>query len=161
MPGDHALVAQQRVQVPRLAQRVGELLRRRRRPGLRAERRDRLVALDVPPRSSFAHARCRVPNSRSRSSRPSSRRISSRDALSRSDARLSNTCSRPADIRCTSSASVAELDHRHLADPPHAGDLAPGERGQRRVVRLHRDHARARAPTRRARRRARGAGGAR
>src|SRR4051794_12457782 len=55
--------------------------------------------------SSFAHARCWVPNSRSRSSRSPGRRISSRDALSRSDARLSKTCSRPADMRWISSAS--------------------------------------------------------
>jgi ribose 5-phosphate isomerase B len=46
-----------------------------------------------------------VPNSRSRSSRPSAIRTSSRERLSRSDARSSNTWSRPADIRWTSSAS--------------------------------------------------------
>ena len=54
--------------------------------------------------SSFAQARCLVPNSRSRSSRPSSSRTSTREARSFGDARLSNTLSRPADIRWISSA---------------------------------------------------------
>src|SRR3954470_8595074 len=54
---------------------------------------------------SFAQARCWVPNSRRRSSRSSGRRIRRREALSRSDARLSKSCSRPADLRWISSAS--------------------------------------------------------
>ena len=42
-----------------------------------------------PERSTLTHAACFVPNSRSRSSRPSARRSSSRDVRSRSDACLS------------------------------------------------------------------------
>ena len=37
---------------------------------------------------------------------------------------------------------VAELDHRHLADPPHPADLAPDQRFQRRVEGLHHVHPR-------------------
>ncbi len=54
--------------------------------------------------SSFAQARCLVPNSRSRSSRPSSSRTRTREARSLGEARLSNAFSRPADIRWISSA---------------------------------------------------------
>src|ERR1700761_3772142 len=50
---------------------------------------------------SFAQARCLVPNSRRRSSRPSSRRISTREARSLGEARFSKTRSLPADIRWT------------------------------------------------------------
>src|SRR3954451_6438076 len=57
-----------------------------------------------PARSSFPHARCCVPNSTSRSSRPSSSRIRIRADLSRSDARLSNTRTRPPCIRWISRA---------------------------------------------------------
>ena len=58
-----------------------------------------------PRRSAAAWPRraCLVPNSRSRSSRPSSIRTSSRDARSLSDARLSKSCRRPADMRWISS----------------------------------------------------------
>ena len=35
---------------------------------------------------------------------------------------------------------VAELDHRHLADPPHRGQLAAGQRVERRVEGLHHVH---------------------
>ena len=58
-----------------------------------------------PARMSFAQARCLVPNSRRRSSRPSPSRISTRAVRSRSEARFSNTWRRPADIRWTSRAS--------------------------------------------------------
>ena len=102
-PGDVSLVAQQRVQVARLVDRRGELLQRRGRPGFGPERRDHLVVGDLRVGSSFAQARCLVPNSRSRSSRPSSSRTSTREARSLSEARLSKTRSRPADIRWISS----------------------------------------------------------
>src|SRR4051794_33188488 len=55
--------------------------------------------------SSLTQARWRVPNSRTRSSRSSGRRKSTRDVLSRSDARLSKSWIRPALIRCSSSTS--------------------------------------------------------
>ena len=118
---------------------------RRRRPGLGPERRDHLVGRRPrPARSSFAQARCLVPNSRRRSSRPSASRIRTRERRSLSEARLSNTCSRPADIRWTRSSSdsspPANVDHGHLADPPDAVDRHPLERRERRVERLHRDH---------------------
>ena len=47
MPGDHPLVAEHRVEVARLVDPLGELLERRRRPGLGAERGDHLVASDL------------------------------------------------------------------------------------------------------------------
>ena len=72
--------------------------------------------------SSFAQADCLVPNSRSRSSRPSAMRTRIRERRSLSDARLSNSCSRPADIRWISRVSGprrsrGEVDREHLADP--------------------------------------------
>src|SRR3954452_9726866 len=58
--------------------------------------------------SSFPHARCCVPNSTRRSSRPSVSRSRIRALLSRSDARLSKTRMRPPCIRWTSSARSPE-----------------------------------------------------
>src|SRR4051812_27021093 len=52
--------------------------------------------------SSLIHAACFVPNSRSRSSRPSGSRMSTRDVRSRSEPRLSSSWRRPALIRCMS-----------------------------------------------------------
>jgi hypothetical protein len=37
---------------------------------------------------------------------------------------------------------VAELDHRHLRDPAHAGDLASHQRFERRIEGLHHVHPR-------------------
>ena len=56
MPGDVALVAEQRVQVAGLVDQRRELLRRRRRPGFRAEPGDRLV-LGRPRRRAAASPR--------------------------------------------------------------------------------------------------------
>ena len=143
MPADVFLVAQQRVEVARLVDRRGELLQRRRGPGFRPERRDHLVlGRPRPIGSSFAQARCLVPNSRSRSSRPSSSRISTREARSFSDARLSRRRQPPRRHQVDQQRQIAELDHRHLRDPPHPGDLSPDQRFQRRVERLHHVHPR-------------------
>ena len=93
--------------------------------------------------SSLAHARCWVPNSRRRSSRPSSRRTSRREALSRSEARLSNSCRRPGRHQVDQQREVAELDHEHLPRPARPRSIVRArERVERRVERLHRDHAR-------------------
>ena len=92
-----------------------------RRPGVRAERGHRLVGRRAPPRAAASPRRaagCRTRAAAARG-RPSSR-ISSREARSRSDARLSHSCRRPADIRWTSSDQLAGVDDQHLADPPHA-----------------------------------------
>jgi hypothetical protein len=35
---------------------------------------------------------------------------------------------------------VAEFDHRHLRNPPHAGDLAADQGFQRRIEGLHHVH---------------------
>ena len=103
--GDVALVAEQRVQVARLVDRRGELLERRRRARLPGRGVATVSSSSTASAgSSFAQARCLVPNSRRRSSRPSSSRISTREARSFSEARLSKTRSRPADIRWISSA---------------------------------------------------------
>ena len=80
-------------------------------------------------RSTLTHARCLVPNSRRRSSRPSVSLTSRREVRSRSEARVSNSCSRPADIRWIDQRQVAvELDHEQLASPAD-----PGDRGARRA----------------------------
>ena len=92
--------------------------------------------------SSFAQARCLVPNSRSRSSRPSSSRTRTREARSLSEARLSKTRSRPADIRWISSARSPNSTTGIFADPPHPGHLAPDQRIERRVEGLHHVHPR-------------------
>ena len=140
--GDRALVAQQRVQVARLVEQPRELLRRTapgRRPG-RAwppPRRPRRASAG----SSLAQARCWVPNSRRRSSRPSSSRTSRREVRSRSEARLSQSCSRPADIRCTSTTSSPASIASIFPTRRTPGERAAGERVERRVERLHRDHA--------------------
>ena len=76
------------------------------RPRLGSEPRERLLLRRARrARTSFTHAACLVPNSRSRSSRPSAIRTSSREVRSRGPARVSKSCRRPADIRCISSAS--------------------------------------------------------
>ena len=153
MPGDRALVAQQRVEVAGLVEQLGELLERRRRPAPRGRAwpppRPRSTS---PAGSSLAHARCWVPNSRRRSSRPSSRRTSSREARSRSEARSSQSWSRPADIRWISSASSPSSTTNILPRRRTPLDRRARERVERRVEGLHRDHARAPAPTPRARR---------
>ncbi len=92
-----------------------------------------------PSRSTFTHAACLVPNSRSRSSRPSSIRMSRREVRSRSDARLSYSCSRPADIRWMSTCrSPATSTTRCLPmrRTPSIGRAV--QRVQRRVERLQR-----------------------
>ena len=123
------------------------------RPLRRAPRRRRAAAW--PTRAGACRTRAAAARGRP------SRRISSRDALSRSDARLSNSCRRPADIRCTSSARSPNSTTGILPIRRTPVIAAPGERRQRRVVGLHRDHAgRERRLDARARR-ARGSGGAR
>ena len=82
-PGDVALVAQQRVQVAGLVDQP----RRTPRAGAAARLPGPSVATisssaTASAGSSFAQARCLVPNSRRRSSRPSSSRISTREARS-------------------------------------------------------------------------------
>ena len=79
MPAIVALVAQQGVEVARLVDQLGELLERRRRPGLGPERRDHLVLVDLVARQQLRPGRCLVPNSRRRSSRPSASRIRTRE----------------------------------------------------------------------------------
>src|SRR5215217_3868536 len=64
-----------------------------------------LSASSASGRSSFTHAACLVPNSRSRSSRSSLIRSSTRDVRSRIEARLAYSCIRPALIRWVSSVS--------------------------------------------------------
>ena len=92
--------------------------------------------------SSFAQARCLVPNSRSRSSRPSSSRTSTREARSLGEARLSKTRSRPADIRWISSARSPNSTTGILPTRRTAGQLAPRQRFQRRLEGLHHVHPR-------------------
>jgi hypothetical protein len=97
-PGDVFLVSEQRVQVAGMVDRGGG--------GQASGPSEATIssAATASAGSSFAQARCLVPNSRSRSSRPSSSRTRTREARSLSEARLSNTRNRPADIRWISSA---------------------------------------------------------
>ena len=68
-----------------------------------------------------------------------------RERRSRSDARSSNSCSLPADIMWTRSASrsppVPRVDDGHLADPADPAHLEVDERLERRRDALQRDHA--------------------
>ena len=103
---------------------------------------ERLVRLERRRASAASPTRaCLVPNSRSRSSRPPGSRSSTRDVCRAASARLSNSCSRPALIRCTSSvsgrapvgSSISSLPRRRT--PVNA---APSSALQRRVERLER-----------------------
>ena len=80
MPGDHPLVAEHRVQVARLVDPLARAPRAAApaRPRGRASRPSRRPR-PRPRGISFAQARCLVPNSRRRSSRPSASRISTRE----------------------------------------------------------------------------------
>ncbi len=103
-------MAQQRVQVARLAQRRGELLERGGGQASGPSEATISSAATASALSSFAQARCLVPSSRRRSSRPSSSRTRTREARSFGPARLSKARSLPADIRWISSASSPSVE---------------------------------------------------
>ena len=111
--GDRPLVAQQRVEMARLASRAPNSSSGGAGYASGPSPATASSSATASERSSLAQARCWVPNSRRRSSRPSSRRISTREARSRSDARASNSWRRPADMRWISSvrspASTASI----------------------------------------------------
>ena len=79
--------------------------RRRVGPGLRPEGGERVVVVDRLGAQQLDPRALLGPELASRSSRPSWSRTSSRDVRSFGPARFSNSWSRPADIRCTSSDS--------------------------------------------------------
>ncbi len=101
-----------------------------------------------PARRSLTQAACLEPNSRRRSSSSSPSgsapsgartRTSSLEVRSRGPARLSYSCSRPADIRWISNTSSPETsDDQVLAPPAHARDRLALQDGERRVERLQR-----------------------
>ena len=99
-----SLVPQQRVQVL-LAQRLGQLIGRGRRPRLRAELRDRFVALHVTEAQQLGPG----PLARAELLQPQLASIVDTDQQPRGlvaqRSSASNTWRRPADIRCTSSAT--------------------------------------------------------
>ena len=141
MPGDRALVAQQRVQVTGLVEQRREVLRR----AGSASGPSVATASSCSTSSagsSFAQALCWVPNSRRRSSRPSSRRSSSREARSRSEARSSQSWSRPADMRWISSASSPSSTTNIFPRRRTPLHRRARQRVERRLEGLHRHHAR-------------------
>ena len=142
MPAIVALVAQQRVEVAGLVEQRRELLERRRRVGVRARAsppprpRDLVGGQQLRPGAllgaELAQAQLAAvvePDQQPRGA------VAQRRALVE---QLQPAGRHQVDEQ----RQVAGLDDEHLADAPHAVQLAAGERVERRVERLQRDHAR-------------------
>ena len=159
-PGDRALVAQQRVEVAGLVEQTGELVQRRRRVGVRAERRDRVVGPSASARQQLRPgpllgaelAQAQLAPALEPDQQPRGPVAQRRPVVPELEPSRRH--------QVDQDDQLARVDHEHLAGPAHAGDRPARERVERRVERLHRDHARARARTRSPRRRSRATGGA-
>ena len=147
MPGDHALVAKQWVKLARLVEELGQDIHRRCRPGLGAERSDHLVLGDrvachqLGPGAllgpEFAQAQLAAVGKPDQHPRGT---VAKRGALveqlqSPGRHQVHEQRQLPVVVR-----AVGELDDRHLPDPPCGLDRSPGERGERWIDRLQRDH---------------------
>ena len=128
---------------------LGEHLERRRGPRVRAERGDRLVLLDA--RRSAAASPTPAAGCRTRAGAARARRRSAR-AGARPCRAATRACPRAGAARPTSGGSAATRSPASTISifpaRPTRVIARPGERVERRVEGLHRDHARARAPTR-------------
>ena len=148
MPAIGALVAEQRVEVARLVERARRrLVERRRRPGLRSQGGDHLVAGDLSGGHQLRPGALLGPEL----AQPQLTAVAEADKDPR--APVPQGCPLVEDLEPSRRhhvdeqgqlrlVAVAELDDRHLADPPDPVDARADDRVERRLDALQGDHAR-------------------
>jgi hypothetical protein len=130
------------VQVPGLCDQLGEALGGGRRPCLGPERGDQLVALDRLDREQL-HPRALLRAELTEPQLPAVGEAHQQASGAIASRRpLIEEPEPPSGHKVDQQREPSELDHRHLARSPYAAHPGSGQRGEGRLVRLHRHDAR-------------------